>query len=91
MPCAARADAGEFCDYILNRGNARAEVFHKPGDYDAFLDALADATGRVPMRLLGYCLMPNHFHLEENPVGGKPGVISRFALNSGPPAGHPSG
>lgn len=28
-----------------------------------FLQALTDATERVRMRLLAYCLMPNHFHL----------------------------
>jgi putative transposase len=48
---------------VLNRGNARRTVFRKDGDYRAFLAALAHAGERVPMRLLAYCLMPNHFHL----------------------------
>jgi putative transposase len=48
---------------VLNRGNGRAEVFHKDGDYLAFLRLLADANKRLRMRVLGYCLMPNHFHL----------------------------
>jgi putative transposase len=60
----------------LNRGNARAEVFHAPTDYDAFLDAVAEATLRVPMRTLAYCLMPNHFHLVVWPVGD--GDLSRW-------------
>jgi len=47
----------------LNRGNARAEVFHKDDDYAAFVKLLVQASERLPMRLLGYCLMPNHFHL----------------------------
>jgi putative transposase len=38
-------------------------VFHKEEDYAAFLRLLREAAERVPMRLLGYCLMPNHFHL----------------------------
>ena len=42
---------------------ARAEVFHKEGDYAAFVDLLAAANERLPMRILGYVLMPNHFHL----------------------------
>lgn len=29
----------------------------------AFLRLLAEAGERVPIRLLAYCLMPNHFHL----------------------------
>jgi putative transposase len=47
----------------LNRGNARAEVFHKQQDYDAFVALFEPACKRIPMRLLGFCLMPNHFHL----------------------------
>ena len=50
--------------HVLNRGNGRMKLFHKPADYDAFLNLLADAAERVPgVRLLGYCLMPNHWHL----------------------------
>jgi putative transposase len=52
-----------MCYHVLNRGNARAEVFHKDDDYAAFLKLLAEAGERHEMRLLGYCLMPNHFHL----------------------------
>jgi putative transposase len=48
---------------VLNRGNARAEVFHQPEDYAAFLALLAEANERAGMRLIAYCLMPNHFHL----------------------------
>ena len=38
-------------------------MFHKEGDYAAFVDLLAAANERLPMRMLGYVLMPNHFHL----------------------------
>jgi putative transposase len=37
--------------------------FMRRGDYQAFVTLLSDATERIPMRILGYCLMPNHFHL----------------------------
>lgn len=63
MPRTARASVGGMCYHVLNRGNARQAVFHKPADYAAFLQLLVDAGERLPMRLLGYCLMPNHFHL----------------------------
>jgi putative transposase len=44
-------------------------LFHKPADYDAFVDLLADAAERVPgVRLLAYCLMPNHWHLVLHPA-----------------------
>jgi len=63
MPRTARASAGGVCYHVLNRGNGRAEVFHKEGDYAAFVDLLAAAKERLPLRILGYVLMPNHFHL----------------------------
>ncbi len=63
MPRTARASLGGLTYHVLNRGNARAQVFHKPEDYQAFLDMMVQATIRIPMRILAYCLMPNHFHL----------------------------
>ncbi|MEQ1792788.1 MAG: transposase [Nitrospira sp.] len=63
MPRTARASAGDYCYHAINRGNARAEVFHADGDYQAFLNLLGQASQRLPMRILAYCLMPNHFHL----------------------------
>ena len=69
MPRIARATAGGLCYHVLNRGNGRARVFHKDGDYQAFIDLIAEANDRIPMRVLGYCLMPNHFHLMVRPFG----------------------
>ena len=63
MPRTARASQGNWCYHVLNRGNARAEVFHKPADYDAFVALFEPACERLRMRILAYCLMPNHFHL----------------------------
>ncbi|WP_406698303.1 transposase [Singulisphaera sp. Ch08] len=63
MPRTARASSAGYCYHVLNRGNARATVFHKDADYDAFLEMMAEASIRMPMRLIAYCLMPNHFHM----------------------------
>jgi putative transposase len=63
MPRTARASQGGYCYHVLNRGNGRRTVFHKDGDFAAFLKLLRQADERTPMRLLAYCLMPNHFHL----------------------------
>lgn len=76
MPRTARAAVGGLCYHVLNRGNARAEVFHKPEDYDAFLDLFAPACERLRMRVLGWCLMPNHFHLVLRPYDD--GDLSRW-------------
>ena len=63
MPRTARASQGGYCYHVLNRGNGRRTVFHKDGDYAAFLKLLTQAAERTPVRLLGYVLLPNHFHL----------------------------
>ena len=61
---------------MLNRGNGRVEVFHKEEDYAAFLRLMDDACKRLPMRVLAYCLMPNHFHLALQPINE--GDLSRW-------------
>jgi putative transposase len=76
MPRTARASAANVVYHVLNRGNNRAPVFHKPADYDAFIKLLDEARQRVPVRILGLCLMPNHFHLILHPRGD--GDLSRF-------------
>ena len=56
-----RVSLGGYVYHVLNRGNGRGTIFHKDGDYEAFERILAKALEHVPgMRLLAYCLMPNH-------------------------------
>jgi len=63
--------------HALNRGNGRQRLFHKPADYDDFVELLRRAKQAVPgMRLLAYCLMPNHWHLVLLPL--RDGDLSRF-------------
>lgn len=63
MPRTARASVGGICYHVINRGNGRQEVFRKAADYNAFVDLLDRACERISMRVLAYCVMPNHFHL----------------------------
>ncbi len=63
MPRSARSAPGDVVFRCLNRGNDRAEIFSKEGDYAAFEKVMAELLDLVPMRLLAYCLMPNHWHL----------------------------
>jgi putative transposase len=49
--------------HALNRGNARALIFEDDGDYEMFEEILSQGRERVRMRILSYCLMPNHWHL----------------------------
>jgi len=63
MPRTARADLGGYGYHALNRGNGRARVFHDADDYHGFVRLLWQACARLPMRLVAFCLLPNHFHL----------------------------
>jgi len=49
--------------HVLNRANADIKIFKKDGDYEASERVLTEAVERSKMRLLSYCLMPNHWHL----------------------------
>ena len=53
--------------HVLNRGNARTRIFHKPEDFEAFERVLAEGLQRYPVELLTYCVMPNHWHLVVRP------------------------
>ena len=71
-----RAAPGGTVYHVLNRANARMTLFEDDGDYLAFQRVLAQACDRVGMRLLAYCVMPNHWHLVVWPRGD--GDLSRF-------------
>ena len=64
--------------HVLNRGNGRARLFHKPADYEAFLRIVAEVKQSVSVRVLGFCLMPNHWHFLLWPL--KDGDLSAFML-----------
>jgi putative transposase len=49
--------------HVINRGVRRWRLFDQPGEYRLFLDLMREAYERFPVRILAYCLMPNHFHL----------------------------
>lgn len=51
-------------------------MFHKDEDYAAFVRLVGLASERLAMRVLGYCVMPNHFHLVVWPMAD--GDLSRW-------------
>jgi len=63
MPRAARSSAGGLCYHVLNRGNAGIEVFHDARDYAEFVELLQQGVDTRGIRLLAYCLLPDHFHM----------------------------
>jgi putative transposase len=70
MPRHARVSPDGFVQHVLNRGDHRETIFHKPADFRAFLIVLAEAACRIRMRILAYCVMRNHFHLLLWPYAG---------------------
>jgi len=49
--------------HVLNRANGGATIFKTSDDYRAFEQALLEARDRLDMRILAYCVMPNHWHM----------------------------
>ena len=76
MPRPPRADEAFGIYHALNRGNLRAPIFLKEGDYIAFEKILGEALERFQIELLSYQLMPNHYHLVLRPL--LDGELSRF-------------
>jgi len=58
-----RVTKGGLIYHVLNRANARMKIFDDDEDYHAFECILEQAVDRTGMRLLAYCMMPNHWHL----------------------------
>ena len=78
MPGASRASADGICYHVLNRGNGGVAVYRDEADYQSFIQFIDRTCARLPMRVLAYCLMPNHFHLVLWPHGDD--ELSRWML-----------
>lgn len=63
MPRAPRASISRSIVHVVNRGNDRRRLFAFNGDYEAFLGILSSTQRREGLQLLGYVVMPNHWHL----------------------------
>jgi putative transposase len=72
----SRKAIGQSIVHVVNRGNDRRRLFAFRGDYDAFIGILAATQHREELRLLGYVVMPNHWHLVAWPKSVQ--QLSRF-------------
>lgn len=63
MPRRPRFSSAGYVFHVLNRAVARQSLFNTPHDYDAFVSLLDEAGKCIPMRLLAFIIMPNHWHL----------------------------
>ena len=78
MPARSRSVVGGVVYHVLNRGNARMRIFEKDADYAAFEKVLAQGQQRESIRLLAYCLLPNHWHLVLWPRAGADRQLSEY-------------
>lgn len=67
--------------HIYNRGNRKQNIFLHINDYKRFLKRTKEYKKEFDITILGYCLMPNHFHflLKQE----KQDSISSFMLKLG--------
>ena len=49
--------------HVMNRGNERVRIFHDDSDYRGFLDLMIKVGTLVPMRVVGFEIMPTHWHM----------------------------
>jgi len=59
MPRPLRADEAGGLYHALNRGNSRAEIFHKDADFEAFERILGESLQLYDVQLYSYQLMPS--------------------------------
>lgn len=58
-----RINAGNTIYHVLNRANAKKKIFETDDDYLLFKNILRKTVCNFDMRILSYCIMPNHWHL----------------------------
>jgi len=63
MPRINRVDVGGEIYHVLNRANARVQIFDNEKDYQQFEEILEEAIEKFGVRLLAFCIMPNHWHI----------------------------
>ncbi len=76
MPRQPRIDFGDHVYHVINRANARVKIFETDKDYLLFEELLEEAKELIDMRILSYCIMPNHWHLVLYPI--KDGDLAQF-------------
>jgi putative transposase len=67
MPRPPRVDVGDMVYHVINRANKRVTIFQSEGDYKIFKELLEDIVLIRGMRIIAYCIMPNHWHLVLHP------------------------
>ena len=62
MPRSARNAPGGVVYHVLNRANGKLKLLKHENDFLAFEKIMLEAFERVPIRILDWCIMSNHWH-----------------------------
>jgi putative transposase len=76
MPRRLRVSSGGYAYHVLNRAVGRMRIFGKQRDFEAFEEVIGEAKARLPMRVLAWCVLSNHWHFLLWPRGD--GDLSEF-------------
>lgn len=76
MPRPPRPDFTGTVVHVLNRAARRATLFADAADHDTFERVLVETLGKLPLRILAFCVMPNHWHFVAWPRA--PDELPRF-------------
>ena len=63
MPRMNRVAVGDTSYHVINRSNSRVQIFNSDKEYQHFESLLLEGVEIKGMRILAYCIMPNHWHL----------------------------
>ena len=68
MPRTVRVAPAGVIFHVLNRANARARIFEKDLDYQAFSRVIAETANLIPVEIFAYTIMPTHWHMVLRPT-----------------------
>ena len=71
-----RVTVGDVVYHVINRSNGRVTIFQDDSEYKHFESLLLEGVELTGMRILSYCIMPNHWHLVLHPK--QDGDMSEF-------------
>ena len=71
-----RVDISGEIYHVINRANARWNIFKNAKDFVAVLDCLEETKELFPLDIFSFCIMPNHWHFAIRPTQN--GDMGRF-------------
>lgn len=68
MPRTARVAPAGVIFHVLDRANARARIFEKDLDYEAFRRIIGETSQLIPVEIFASTIMPTHWHMVLRPA-----------------------